>query len=106
MINGVAVILIILWIALIASIILAYHNIRNEQKRFDEELKMVKWGGIERTTLETNISLLNSELNILLHNEDACEEVICSVNKEILMLYRKIILINNTHFPEYLEELF
>lgn len=37
MINGVVVILIILWIVLIASIILAYHNIRNEQKRFDVE---------------------------------------------------------------------
>lgn len=74
MINGAAVILIILWIVLIESIILAYHNIRNEQKRFDEELKTVKWGRIERTTLETNISLLNSELNILLHNEDAHEE--------------------------------
>lgn len=45
MINEAAVILIILWIVLIASIILAYHNIRNEQKRFDEELKTVKWGG-------------------------------------------------------------
>lgn len=96
MINGAAVILIILWIVLIASIILAYHNIRNEQKRFDEELKTVKWGRIERTTLETNISLLNSELNILLHNEDAHEEVICSVNREISMLHEKISLLNTT----------
>lgn len=43
MINGAVVILIILWIALIASIILAYYNIRNEQKRFDEEIKKMKW---------------------------------------------------------------
>lgn len=43
MINEVAVILIILWIALIESIILAYYNIRNEQKRFDEELNKIKW---------------------------------------------------------------
>lgn len=100
MINGAAVILIILWIVLIASIILAYYNIRNEQKRFDEELKTVKWGRIERTTLETNISLLNSELNILLHNEDAHEEVICSVNREISMLHEKISLLNTTNLVQ------
>lgn len=43
MINELAVILIILWMALIASIILAYYNIRNDQKRFDEEMKKMKW---------------------------------------------------------------
>lgn len=43
MINGAVVILIILWIALIESIILAYYNIRNEQKRFDEEIKKMEW---------------------------------------------------------------
>lgn len=105
MINGAAVILIILWIVLIVSIILAYHNIRNEQKRFDEELKTVKWGRIERTTLETNISLLNSELNILLHNEDAHEEVICSVNREISMLHAKISLLNTTNLVQNKPEL-
>lgn len=51
-------------------------------------------GGTERTTLETNISLLNSELNILLHNKNADEKVICSVNKEISMLHEKINLLN------------
>lgn len=104
MINGTVVILIILWIVLIGSICLAYYNIRNEQKRFDEDLKTVKLGRIERTTLETNISLLNSELNILLHNEDAHESVICSVNKEISMLYSKISLINNTHLVQEAED--
>lgn len=88
-----AVILIILWMALIASIILAYYNIR-------KEIKKMKWGRIERTTLETSINALNSELNILLHNEDANEEVICSVNREISMLHSKISLINNTHLAQ------
>lgn len=103
MINGVAVILIILWIALIASIILAYYNIRNEQKKVHEEIKKMKWGRIERTTLETNINFLNSELNILLHNEDANEEVICSVNREISILHEKISLINNTNLIQKAE---
>ena len=100
MIDWAAVILIILWIALIESIILAYHNIRHEQKRFDEEINKMKGERTGRTTLETNISLLNSELNILLHNEDAHESVICSVNREISMLHEKISLINNTNLVQ------
>ena len=95
-----AVILIILWMALIASIILAYYNIRNEQKRFDEEIKKMKWERTGRTTLKMNISFLNSELNSLLHNENACEEVIYSVDREISMLHSKISLINNTNFAQ------
>ena len=61
MINGVVVILIILWMALIASIILAYHNIRNEQKRFDEELKMMRLEKIENTSSKTTL-ILSEEL--------------------------------------------
>ena len=50
--------------------------------------------------MKTNISFLNSELNSLLHNEDASEEVICSVNREISMLHRKLSLINNTNLVQ------
>lgn len=100
MINGAVVILIILWIALIASIILAYYNIRNEQKRFDEAINKMNGERTGRDILKTNISLLNSELNILLHNEDAHEEVIRSVNREISMLHVKISLLNTTHLAQ------
>lgn len=61
MINGVVVILIILWIVLIASIILAYHNIRNDQKRFDEEIKKMRLEKIENTPSKTTL-ILSEEL--------------------------------------------
>lgn len=60
----------------------------------------MKWERTERTILETNISLLNSELNILLRNENAHESVICSVNREISMLHNKISLINNKNLVQ------
>ena len=50
--------------------------------------------------MKTNISLLNSEINSLLHNENANEEVIGSVNREISMLHNKISLINNTNLVQ------
>ena len=82
-------------VILIADIILTFRSIRTNRKRFAESINKMKWERTERTTLETNISLLNSELNILLHNENAPESVICSVNREISMLHDKISLINN-----------
>lgn len=57
MINGAAVILIILWIVLIEVNILAYNNIRNEQKRFDEIICSVNR---EISMLHEKISLLNT----------------------------------------------
>lgn len=100
MIDWVTVISIILFVILIADIILTFRSMRNDQKRFAEVINKLKWERIRRTTLKTNISLLNSELNILLHNEDAHESVICSVNREISMLHEKISLINNTHLVQ------
>lgn len=93
----VIIISIIFCVILIADIILTFRSIRKEPERFAEAINKTKWERTVRTTLETNISLLNSELNSLLHNEDASEEVICSVDREISMLHRKIILINNTN---------
>lgn len=57
MIEWAAVILIIIWIFLIESIILAYHNIRNEQKRFDEEIKKMRLEKIENNPSKTNLRL-------------------------------------------------
>ena len=100
MIDLVIIISIIFCVILIADIILTFSSIRKEQERFAEAINKMKWERTGRTTLKTNISFLNSELNILLHNEDASEEVICSVDREISMLHRKIILINNTNFVQ------
>ena len=100
MIDLVIIISIIFWVILIADIILTFSSIRKEPERFAEAINKMKWERTGRTTLETNISLLNSELNSLLHNEDASEEVICSVDREISMLHRKIILINNTNLVQ------
>ena len=100
MIDLVIIISIIFCVILIADIILTFSSIRKEQERFAEAINKMKWERTGRTTLKTNISFLNSELNILLHNEDASEEVICSVDREISMLHRKISLINNTNFVQ------
>lgn len=95
MIDLVIIISIIFWVILIADIILTFMSIRKEPERFAEAINKMRWERTGRTTLETNISLLNSELNILLHNENAHESVICSVNREISMLHDKISSINN-----------
>ena len=100
MIDLVIIISIIFCVILIADIILTFSSIRKEQERFAEAINKMKWERTGRTTLKTNISFLNSELNILLHNEDASEELICSVDREISMLHRKISLINNTNFVQ------
>lgn len=81
MIDLLIIISIIFWVILIADIILTFRSIRKEPEQFAEAINKMKWERTGRTTLETNISLLNSELNILLHNEDANEEVICSVDR-------------------------
>lgn len=100
MIDLVIIISIIFCVILIADIILTFRSIRKEPERFAEAVNKMKWERTGRTTLETNISLLNSELNILLHNENAHESVICSVNREISMLHDKISLINNTNLVQ------
>ena len=100
MMDLVIIILIIFWVILIADIILTFRGIRNNHKRFDKLIIKMKWDKPGRTTLKTNISFLNSELNILLHNEDASEEVIYSVDREISMLHNKISLINNTNLVQ------
>lgn len=100
MIDLVIIISIIFCVIFIADIILTFRSIRKEPERFAEAINKMKWERTGRTTLETNISLLNSELNILLHNENAHESVICSVNREISMLYEKISLINNTNLVQ------
>ena len=100
MMDLVIIILIILWVILIADIILTFRGIRNNHKRFAKLIIKMKWDKTGRTTLKTNISFLNSELSSLLHNEDASEEVICSVDREISMLYRKLSLINNTNLVQ------
>lgn len=100
MIDLVIIISIIFWVILIADIILTFRSIRKEPERFAEAINKMKWERTERTILETNISLLNSELNILLRNENAHESVICSVNREISMLHNKISLINNTNLVQ------
>lgn len=100
MIDLVIIISIIFCVILIADIILTFRSIRNNQKRFAELITKMKWDKTGRTTLKTNISFLNSELNILLYNEDAHEEVIRSVNKEISMLHSKISLINNPNLVQ------
>ena len=96
----VIIISIIFWVILIADIILTFSSIRKEPERFGEAINKMKWERTGRTTLKTNISLLNSELNSLLHDENVCEEVIYSVDREISMLHRKISLINNTNFVQ------
>lgn len=100
MIDLVIIISIIFWVILIADIILTFRSIRKEPERFAEAINKMKLERTWRTTLKTNISLLNSELNSLLHNENVCEEVICSVDREISMLHSKISLINNTNFVQ------
>lgn len=100
MIDLVIIISIILGVILIADIILTFRSIRKEPERFAEAINKMKWERTGRTTLETNISFLNSELNILLHNENVCEEVIYSVDREISMLHNKISLINNTNLVQ------
>lgn len=100
MIDLLIIISIIFWVILIADIILTFRSIRKEPKQFAEAINKMKWERTGRTTLETNISLLNSELNILLHNEDANEEVICSVDREISMLHNKISSINNINLVQ------
>ena len=105
MIDLVIIISIIFCVILIADIILTFRSIRKEPERFAEPINKMKWERTGRTTLETNISLLNSELNILLHDENACEEVICSVNREISMLHSKISLINNTNLVQKAEHI-
>lgn len=100
MIDLVIIISTIFCVILIADIILTVRGIRNNQKRFAKSINKMKWERTGRTTLETNISLLNSELNILLHNENAHKSVICSVNKEISMLHSKISLINNINLVQ------
>lgn len=105
MIDLVIIISIIFCVILIADIILTFRSIRKEPERFAEAINKMKWERTGRTTLETNISLLNSELNILLHNENAHESVICSVNREISMLHSKISLINNTNLVQKAEHI-
>lgn len=100
MIDLVIIISIIFGVILIADIILTFRSIRKEPERFAEAINKMKWERTGRTTLKTNISLLNSELNILLHNESTHESVICSVNREISMLHSKISLINNTNLVQ------
>lgn len=100
MIDLVIIISIIFCVIFIADIILTFRGIRNNQKRFAELINKMKWDKTGRTALKTNISLLNSELNILLHNEDVYEDVICSVDREISMLHSKISLINNTNLVQ------
>lgn len=100
MIDLVIIISIIFCVILIADIILTFTSIRKEQERFAELIHKMRVEIPERTTLKNNISLLNSELNILLHNENAHESAICSVNREISMLHSKIGLINNTHLVQ------
>jgi uncharacterized protein YqfB (UPF0267 family) len=100
MIDLVIIISIILGVILIADIILTFRSIRKEPEWFAEAINKMKWERTGRTTLKTNISFLNSELNILLHNENVCEEVICSVDREISMLHSKISLINNTNLVQ------
>lgn len=100
MIDLVIIISIILGVILISDIILTFRSIRKEPERFAEAINNMKWERTGRTTLETNISFLNSELNILLHNENVCEEVIYSVDREISMLHSKISLINNTNLVQ------
>ena len=100
MIDLVIIISIIFCVILIADIILTFSSIRKEQERFAEAINKMKLERTGRTTLKTNINLLNSELNSLLHNEDASEEVICSVDSEISMLHRKISLIKNTNIVQ------
>ena len=100
MIDLVIIISIIFCVILIADIILTFRSIRKEPERFAEAINKMKWERTGRTTLETNISFLNSELNILLHNENVCEEVIYSVDREISMLHDKISLINNTNLVQ------
>ena len=99
MINW-GIIISIIFCVLIADNILIFRGIRNDHKRFAELINKKKWDKTGRTTLKTNISFLNSELNTLLHNEDASEEVICSVDREISMLHSKISLINNTNLVQ------
>lgn len=103
MIDLVIIISIIFCVILIADIILTFRGIRNNHKRFAELINKIKWDKTGRTTLKTNISFLNSELNSLLHNEDAPEEVIRSVDREISMLHNKISLINNTNLVQKVE---
>ena len=100
MIDWVIIISIIFWVILIADIILTFRSIRNKQNRLVVSINKMERERTGRPTLKTNISLLNSELNILLHNENVCEEVIYSVDREISMLHRKISLINNTNFVQ------
>lgn len=100
MIDLVIIISIILGVILISDIILTFRSIRKEPEQFAEAINKMKLERTGRTTLETNISFLNSELNILLHNENVCEEVIYSVDREISMLYNKISLINNTNLAQ------
>ena len=100
MIDLLIIISIIFCVSLIADIILTFRSIRKEPERFAEAINKMKWERTGRTTLKTNISLLNSELNILLHKENAHESVICSVNREISMLHEKISLINNTNLVQ------
>ena len=100
MIDLVIIISIIFCVILIADIILTFKSIRKEPERFAEAINKMKWERTGRTTLKTNISFLNSELNILLHNENANEEVICSVNRDISILHNKISLINNTNLVQ------
>lgn len=100
MIDLVIIISIILGVILISDIILTFRGIRKEPERFAEPINKMNWERTGRTTLETNISFLNSELNILLHNENVCEEVIYSVDREISMLHSKISLINNTNLVQ------
>lgn len=46
MIDLLIIISIIFWVILIADIILTFRGIRNNQKRFDEQINKMKW---ERT---------------------------------------------------------
>lgn len=100
MIDWVIIISITVWVILIADTILTFRSIRNKQNRLVVSINKMERERTGRPTLKTNISLLNSELNILLHNENVCEEVIYSVDREISMLHRKISLINNTNFVQ------
>lgn len=100
MITWIIIISIIFCVILMSDTILTFRGTRNDQKQFAEQINKMKWERTGRTALKTNISLLNNELNILLHNEDAHEEVIRSVNREISMLHIKISLINNTHLVQ------
>ena len=100
MITWIIIISIIFCVILMADTILTFRGIRNDQKQFAEQINKMRWERTGRTALKTNISLLNHELNILLHNEDAHEEVIRSVNREISMLHMKISLINSTNLVQ------